>query len=68
MKHLEVSGAVRPIYGSLGVKRLTREKRDSFVTESPPPLHQLRASVCTLFYLPYKKYNFYKTYLSQALL
>ena len=23
MKHLEVSGAVRPIYGSLGVKRLT---------------------------------------------
>ena len=23
MQHLEVSGAVRPIYGSLGVKRLT---------------------------------------------
>jgi len=22
MKHLEVSGAVRPLYGSLGVKRL----------------------------------------------
>ena len=25
MKHLEVSGAVRPIYGSLGVKRLNAE-------------------------------------------
>ena len=24
MQNLEVSGAVRPIYGSLGVKRLTR--------------------------------------------
>ena len=24
MQHLEVSGAVRPIYGSLGVKRLNR--------------------------------------------
>jgi len=28
MQHLEVSGAVRPIYGSLGVKRLS--KRNSF--------------------------------------
>ena len=24
MQHLEVSGAVRPIYGSLGVERLSR--------------------------------------------
>jgi len=24
MRRLEVSGAVRPIYGSLGIKRLTR--------------------------------------------
>jgi len=24
MQHLEVSGAVRPIYGSLGVKRLKK--------------------------------------------
>ena len=26
MQRLEVSGAVRPIYGSLGVKRLMRDK------------------------------------------
>ena len=26
MQRLEVSGAVRPIYGSLGVKRLTNKK------------------------------------------
>ena len=26
MQHLDVSGAVRPIYGSLGVKRLKDEK------------------------------------------
>ena len=30
MQRLEVSGAVRPIYGSLGVKRLTRFQRVSF--------------------------------------
>ena len=27
MQRLEVSGAVRPIYGSLGVKQLTNPKR-----------------------------------------
>ena len=27
MQHLEVSGAVRPIYGSLGVKRLIGVKK-----------------------------------------
>ena len=27
MQSLEVSGAVRPIYGSLGVKRLTRQSK-----------------------------------------
>jgi len=26
MQHLEVSGAVRPIYGSLGVKRLMQRR------------------------------------------
>ena len=31
MKRLEVSGAVRPIYASLGVKRLTEE-----LTNAPP--------------------------------
>ena len=30
MQRLEVSGAVRPIYGSLGVKRLTGESRKKF--------------------------------------
>jgi len=29
MQRLEVSGAVRPIYGSLGVKRLSTDHRDS---------------------------------------
>ena len=33
MQRLEVSGAVRPIYGSLGVKRL----RMNAVTPIPPP-------------------------------
>ena len=28
MQRLEVSGAVRPIYGSLGVKRLIRNRDD----------------------------------------
>jgi len=31
MQLLEVSGAVRPIYGSLGVKRLRRTKRDMII-------------------------------------
>ena len=33
MQRLEVSGAVRPIYGSLGVKRLTHK------LQSPPKLY-----------------------------
>ena len=32
MQRLEVSGAVRPIYGSLGVKRLSPGKIRDFVT------------------------------------
>ena len=32
MQRLEVSGAVRPIYGSLGVKRLSSELFFTFVT------------------------------------
>ena len=30
MQRLEVSGVVRPIYGSLGVKRLTNEGTDNY--------------------------------------
>ena len=49
MQRLELSGAVRPIYGSLGVKRLKYKKGDSTYTNlkriqyaediqgSPPP-------------------------------
>ena len=33
MRRLEVSGAVRPIYGSLGVKRLKDKDVRDFVTE-----------------------------------
>jgi len=31
MQSLEVSGAVRPIYGSLGVRRLMKQKSNSMV-------------------------------------
>ena len=42
MQRLEVSGAVRPIYGSLGVKRLSivvgkHERRSSFVRSKRRP-------------------------------
>ena len=32
MQRLEVSGAVRPIYGSLGVKRLTTQQLSAMTT------------------------------------
>ena len=45
MKHLEVSGAVRPLYSSLGVKRLSKLKnwalkfhgKATFLRESMAP-------------------------------
>ena len=36
MQRLEVSGAVRPIYGSLGVKRLNRRENDSNIEYRMP--------------------------------
>ena len=33
MQSLEVSGAVRPIYGSLGVKRLTKNSTRTYTRE-----------------------------------
>ena len=33
MQRLEVSGAVRPIYESLGVKRLKKKDRCNFLTD-----------------------------------
>jgi len=44
---------------------LTREKTDSFVTESLPPAHQLQASVCTLCFIYLKKVQFLQN-LSQS--
>ena len=38
MQRLEVSGAVRPIYGSLGVKRLKTFHRQIVTSPSSPPL------------------------------
>ena len=36
MQRLEVSGAVRPIYGSLGVKRLNYDGTQSFMNTFAP--------------------------------
>ena len=61
MQRLEVSGAVRPIYGSLGVKRLNRrldgahsrsgrsgeEKNLLPCRDSNPGLSSLELSLCT---------------------
>jgi len=41
MQRLEVSGAVRPIYGSLGVKRLIMYKRPSKQTYGPTGLTKI---------------------------
>jgi len=38
MQRLEVSGAVRPIYGSLGVKRLIKKKHFLFILRTPRTL------------------------------
>ena len=43
MQRLEVSGAVRPIYGSLGVKRL--------IGEAKFPIHTKQCSVKFLYIL-----------------
>ena len=36
MQRLEVSGAVRPIYGSLGVKRLIKFRYPQHISTDPP--------------------------------
>jgi len=43
MQRLEVSGAVRPIYGSLGVKRLTYNNtcHETSVTDASNPKKQV---------------------------
>jgi len=51
MQRLEVSGAVRPIYGSLGVKRLNRETSDLEGKENP--LLQLRRFLVHYYYYYY---------------
>jgi len=43
MKRLEVSSAVRPIYGSLGVKRLTTTKLNTKLKFLPHREHKLKA-------------------------
>jgi len=47
MQRLEVSGAVRPIYGSLGVKRLIQPASFSF-------LNILITSRQQLYFLPFR--------------
>ena len=48
MQRLEVSGAVRPIYKSLGVKRLIKVQRDANYAVRPgPDLATLEGSSCT---------------------
>jgi hypothetical protein len=48
MQRLEVSGAVRPIYGSLGAKGLSYLIL-FFWLDSPPPPHWVRAAPFTMF-------------------
>ena len=61
MQHLEVSGAVRPIYGSLGVKGL---KFKSFKEETYKLIYELSNKITS--YLQYiilfdrKKYSFHR--------
>ena len=40
MQRLEVSGAVRPIYGSLGVKRLTTFRKSLLPSSSVPTVRE----------------------------
>ena len=45
MQRLEVSGAVQPIYGSLGVRRLRIRNRCSFLPNED--LHEIKSSPVT---------------------
>jgi len=43
---LEVSGAVRPIYGSLGIKRLTNAEGPREIFEHKNPYNGIRVFQC----------------------
>ena len=52
MQRLEVSGAVRPIYGSLGVKRLTTlHTSSSYILQPPQCAENLVADGCPQVYV-----------------